>query len=318
MPARPAGQGLGGRGRQRVVGGRDVGEQPGRVQRQRPELEGQVGGLGAPAGHRVAAGDDHQPRAPAGLRRDPAEDARAGRVEQVGVLDEQQGRGVPVRRQQVDDQLVHRLGAELLVEGADQALLVGQVEVEHRPEQRQPRGEVRGQPEHQLAHPPGGHGPVPHPGDAERARQQAPRRAVRREQAAAVGGRGEHQDVLGAGDQLADQPRLADPGLADDLHDAAGPAVPGRSAEPVERGGEQGELLLAADHHGRGRRRVAVLGGPDHDRVTGRATPLRVSGRAGLEVEDPVRVLEHARPAPAPRRARPAPRAGRPGSPRSP
>ena len=64
----------------------------------------------------------------------------------------------------------------------------------------------------------------------------------------------EHGDALGALGELADEPRLADAGLAEDRHQVGAP-IAGRAGERVR---EHVELLLAADEPGSrdGRRRV--------------------------------------------------------------
>ena len=307
MPAGPAGQGLG--GRRAAAGGpgrRDVGEQPGRVQRQRAELEGQVGGLGAPAGHRVAAGDDHQPRAAAGLRRDPAEDARAGRVEQVGVLDERAASGRPRwppagrRRARAPPRCgTARRGRR----PAPSSSARSRSSTAPSSGSRGVRSGASRSTSSRTRR--GGHGPVPHPGDAERPRQQAPRRAVRREQAAAVGGGGEDQEVLRAGGELADQSRLADPGLARRSrrrrrHRRSRRGPPSRSSAAVSSASSRSRPTITVVVGGAS----AVPGVTDHhgDHRPGHA--LEGQRGTGLERRRPGGRARRRRPAPAPRRAR--------------
>ena len=233
-----------GGGERRLRGGGDecarvVCRQRLEAHRQRRERRGALGGREALA--RRVPRDEREPRPPRHLRAEMAEQVGRRAVHPVRVLEDEQGRVRQERREQRADDAVQAGAAEGGVE------LVGLARGEHRQverdgEQGQPRAELRrdrvqARAEHvRVAR------RVAVAGHVEQAAQQVPEDAVGGRGVVRLAGRRQDGHVRRLLPHLRDEPRLADPGVADELDEAAEAGARRRERRPEDR-----ELALAVD-----------------------------------------------------------------------
>ncbi len=294
VAARASGDGLDRRPRQRVRLGGDL-EQPHRLrvaERREAEHAGGCGGSGpAQTALAVPPSRDHEPRLGGKALHEVGDQVRRRTVEEVCVVEQDDGRGGEQVVQELGDDLLDATLAELVAERPG-AVVLRDGHVHRHAEERQPLEQVRG-----VVADPGGE-PVPGRGlvgprpDADQVAQQQPDRVVRRRHLELVARHRQHRQVLRHRADLVEQPGLAQSRLADDVEVAA-PAAPCL----VDGVREQPHLVAAT--HERPRDAVPDLGVPDHrpdvDGVHRPGLPLDGERRERAEPERRLGLLRHRR-----------------------
>ena len=162
-------------------------------------------------------------------------------VHPVDVLEEQQRRAVEQPAEELRDDAVQSRPPERAVERVDLRRRL-HLDVERRSQQRRPRDELLVH----LGEPVGEEFPVVGPAavelDAEQLDEQRLERVVRSRGLVLLARRGQLQHVAALLEEVVREPRLADPGLADELDQR-----PEARAHRRHRGRKHGALPLAAD-----------------------------------------------------------------------